>query len=104
MHHVTKDGIQPSEEHVKAIINFLEPDSYTTIQQFVGMVGHFRHFIAHFAQLVRPLNNHLEGNASKLKAHKVILSQKAKEAFNLLKQTLLHAPVCRLLKALCAGD
>ena len=25
----------------------------------------------HFARLVRPLNNHLEGDASKLKAHKV---------------------------------
>ena len=59
------------------------------------MVGHFRRFIAHFAQLVRPLNNHLEGDASKLKAHKVILSQKAKEAFNLLKQALLQAPVLK---------
>ena len=33
----------------------------------------------HFTWLVRPLNNHLEGDASKLKAHKVVLSQKAKE-------------------------
>ena len=72
-HCVTKDGMQPSEEHEKAITNFLEPDSYTLIQQFIGMVGHFRHFIAHFVQLVRPLNNHLEGDASKLKAHKVVL-------------------------------
>ena len=48
-HHVTKDGVQPSEEHMKAITNFPEPDSYTSIRQFVGMVGHFRHFIAHFA-------------------------------------------------------
>ena len=31
MHCVTKDGIQPSKEHVKAITNFLEPDSYTSI-------------------------------------------------------------------------
>ena len=59
------------------------------------MVGHFRHFIAHFAWLVRPLNNHLEGDASKLKAHKVALSQKAKEAFSLLKQALLQAPVLK---------
>ena len=49
----------------------------------------------HFAQLVRPLNNHLEGNASKLKAHKVVLSQKAKESFSLLKQALLQAPVLK---------
>ena len=30
-HFVMKDGVQPSEEHVKAITNFLEPDSYTSI-------------------------------------------------------------------------
>ena len=88
-HHVTKDGVQPSEEHMKAITNFPEPDSYTSIRQFIGIVGHFRRFIVHFAHLVRPLNNHLEGDASKLKAHKVTLSQKAKEAFGLLKQALL---------------
>ena len=30
-HCVTKDGEQPSEEHVKAITNFPEPDSYTSV-------------------------------------------------------------------------
>ena len=49
----------------------------------------------HFARLARPLNNHLEGDASKLKAHKVTLSRKAKEAFGLLKQALLQAPVLK---------
>ena len=51
----------------------------------------------HFAQLVRPLNNHLEGDASKLKAHKVVLSRNAKEAFSLLKQALLQAPVLKFM-------
>ena len=46
---------------------------------------------------MRPLNNHLEGDASKLKAHKVVLSQKAKEAFSLLKQGLLQAPVLKFM-------
>ena len=59
------------------------------------MVGQFRCFITHFTQLARPLNNHLEGDASKLKAHKVVLSQKAKEAFSLLKHALLQAPVLK---------
>ena len=95
VHCIMKDGVQPSEEHVKAIMNFPEPDSYTSIRWFVGMVGHFRCFIVHFAHLVRPLNNHLEGDASKLKAHKVTLSRKAKEAFSLLKQALLQAPVLK---------
>ena len=82
---------------MKAITNFLEPDSYTSIRRFVEMVGHFRCFIAHFTRLVRPLNNHLEGDASKLKAHKVVLSWKAKEAFSLLKQALLQAPVLKFV-------
>ena len=73
-HCIMKDRIQPSEEHVKAIIDLPEPNSYKSIQQFMGMVGHFRHFIAHFTHLARPLNNHLEGDTSKLKAHKVALS------------------------------
>ena len=37
----------------------------------------------------------MEGDASKLKAHKVVLSQKTKEAFNLLKQALFQAPVLK---------
>ena len=44
---------------------------------------------------MRPLNNHLEGDTSKLKAHKVVLSWKAKEAFSLLKQALLQVPVLK---------
>ena len=30
-HCITKDGVQPSEEHMKAITNFPEPDYYTPI-------------------------------------------------------------------------
>ena len=92
---------------MKAITNFPEPDSYTSIRWFVGMVGHFRHFITHFAHLVRPLNNHLEGDASTLKAHKVTLSQKAKEAFRPVKTGPPSTPspqVHGLFKALCSGD
>ena len=59
------------------------------------MVGHFRWFIAHFTHLARLLNNNLEGDASKLKTHRVDLSWKAKQAFNLLKQALLKAPVLK---------
>ena len=51
----------------------------------------------HFAQLARPLNIHLDGDASKLKAYKVVLSWKDKEAFNLLKQALLQAPVLKFV-------
>ena len=47
--------------------------------------------------MARLLNNHLEGDAAKLKAHKVVLSRKAKEAFNLLKQDVMQAPVLKFV-------
>ena len=96
IHHVTKDGIQPSEEHVKAIIDFPKPDSYMSIRQ-VYRDGQtlLTCLLYTFTHLARPLNNHLEGDASKLKAHKVTLSQKAREAFQLLKWSLLEALVLK---------
>ena len=59
------------------------------------MVGHLRWFTACFAYLARPFNKHLEEDAVKLKAHKVVLSRKAKEAFNLLKRAIIQAPVLK---------
>ena len=84
-HLIDKDGIRPSKEHLKAILEY----------PFIGMVGHFRRFIANFSRIARPLHLHLEVDASKLKAHKVKLFQNAKESFNLLKQALLMAPVLK---------
>ena len=70
-----KDGVQPSEEHVKAITNFPEPDSvqlHLTVCRDGGPILGVSSCT--LVRLARPLNNHLEDDASKLKAHKVVLS------------------------------
>ena len=88
-----KDRIRPSEEHLKVILEYPEPDSCTSRRQFIGMVGHFRRFVANFSKILWPLHLHLEGDASKLKAQKVKLSWNAKESFNLLKQAFLTTSI-----------
>ena len=38
-HHVSKEGVQPSKESLIAVAGFAQPQTYTEIQAFVGLVG-----------------------------------------------------------------
>ena len=46
---VSKAGIRPSNINVKAIAEYAPPQTYTKIRAFLGLVGHYRHFIKGFA-------------------------------------------------------
>ena len=41
-HHVSKGGIWPSKENLKAVAEFAPPQTYTEIQAFLGSVGHYQ--------------------------------------------------------------
>ena len=47
-HKVSKAGVQPSDTNVKAIAEYAPPKTYTEIRAFLGLVGHYRHFIKGF--------------------------------------------------------
>ena len=57
------------------------------------MTGFFRRFIKGYFKIAKPLNNLLEGEASKLKAKEVDLPPDALEAFKELKLRCMMAPV-----------
>ena len=57
------------------------------------MVGFFRWFIKGYSKIAKPLNDLLEGEASKLKAEEVELSPDALKAFEELKLRCMTAPV-----------
>ena len=63
-HKVSKEGIRPSNINVKAIAKYAPPQTYTKIRAFLGIVGHYRHFIKGFAQITQPLNKHLAGEGT----------------------------------------
>ena len=69
------------------------PQNYTEIQRFLGATGFFQHFIKNYTRIVRPLNELLEGEASKWKAQLVDLTPEAVEAFDLLKTKCVTTPV-----------
>ena len=67
-HKVSKAGIRPSNTNVKAIAEYAPPKTYTEIRDFLGLVGHYRHFIKGFAQIAQPLNEHLVGEGASKKS------------------------------------
>ena len=38
-HQVSKEGMRPSKENMKAVAEFAPPQTYTEIQAFLGLVG-----------------------------------------------------------------
>ena len=92
-HKVSKAGIHPSDINVKAIAEYAPPKTYTEIRAFLGLVGHYRHFIKGFARITQPLNEHLMGEGACRKVERVSLSEEALKAFEMLKQACMNTPV-----------
>ena len=63
------------------------------MKSFVGLVGHYRHFIKGFAKIAVPLYDLTSGNNKDKKSEHVDLSPEALEAFDCLKAACLQAPI-----------
>ena len=69
-HHVNKKGLLPSKKNLEAIAECLPPDTYTKVKSFVGLVGHYRHFIKGIANIAAPLYDLTNGeNKDKKSEH-----------------------------------
>ena len=92
-HQVSKWGIWHSNTNLKAITECALLQTYTEIRAFLGLVGHYRPFIKSFVWIAQPLNKHLAGEGASRKSEWVSLSDKALEAFQVLKQACMNSPV-----------
>ena len=93
VHWVLKEGVWPSNSHLKAIAKCAPPQTYTEVHAFLGLVGHYRRFIKGFTCIAQLLNDHLtKGGASRMSEH-VLLSKYALKAFEALKQAYMTAPI-----------
>ena len=92
-HKVSEEGMKLGDDGLKGIAEMAPPANYTEIRRFLGATGFFWRFIKNYAQIAGPLNDLLEGEASKWKAQPVDLPLEALEAFNTLKMKCMTAPV-----------
>ena len=72
-HEISAKGMKPGTANLKAIAEMAPPKTYTEIRRFTGMTGFFRWFIKGYSKIAKPLNDLLEGEASKLKSEEVDL-------------------------------
>ena len=92
-HKVSEEGMNPGEEGLRSIAEMTPPQNYTKIRRFLGATRFFWRFIKNYTHIARPLNDLLEGEASRWKAQPVNLTPEAVEAFDLLKTKCVTAPV-----------
>ena len=92
-HHVSQKGVLPLKKNLESIAQCPLPDTYTKVKSFVGLVGHYRHFIKGFGKIAAPLCNLTSGDNKDKKSEHVNLSPKAHEAFNCLQAACLQAPI-----------
>ena len=92
-HEISADGMRLGTANLKAIAEMAPPKTYTEIRHFTGMTGFFQRFIKGYAKIAKPLNDLLEGEASKLKNEELELMPEALQAFKDLKKKCMMAPV-----------
>ena len=96
-HHVSQKGVLPSKKNLESIAQCPPPDIYTKVKSFVGLVGHYRHFIKGFARIAAPLYDLTSGDNKDKKSEHVNLFPEAREALNHLKAACLQAPILAFL-------
>ena len=96
-HKVSPEGVLPSDAHVRAIRNLIEPASGNELMRFLGLMNYFSRFIDHFADIARPLYEVLKGTGfSKKRVKKRLIisdwitrwGQEQREAWRTLKELL----------------
>ena len=85
--------MMPGNVNLKGIAEMAPLANYTEVWRFLGITGFFRRFIKNYARIAKPLNDILEGKASKLKSEAVTLPPDALDAFEKLKMCCMMAPV-----------
>ena len=92
-HHVNQKGVPPLKKNLESIAQCPPLDTYTKVKSFVGLVGHYRHFIKGFAKIAAPLYDLTSGDNKDKKLEHIDLSPEALEAFDRLKAACLQAPI-----------
>ena len=92
-HEISADGMKPSTLNLEEITEMTLPANYTEVQHFLGMTRFFPRFIKNYAHIAKPLNDILEGEASKMKSEAITLPPEALEAFEQLKMCCMTVPI-----------
>ena len=86
-HVVSAAGVKPDPAKVEKVRHYPNPTDVTKVRQFLGLASYYRKFIPGFARIAHPLTRLTKKDV------KFEWTHECKDAFNLLKQCLITAPV-----------
>lgn len=85
---VNEAGINTNPEKVSAIVNYPVPKNVKDVRRLLGMATWYSRFVHNFASITSPITNLLKKTKTKF-----VWTDEADSAFNMLKTTLISAPV-----------
>lgn len=90
-HVITRTGIKPDPDLIKAVTNFPQPTKIRELQSFLGLTGYYRRFIKNYAKIAEPLLKQLRNSSHN--NHHLQWSRECAQAFETLKAKLTTAPI-----------
>ena len=91
-HIVGQGSIQPEDSKMAKIRDTTQPTTKKQIRSFLGLVGFYRRFVPHFAEIALPLTEATKAS----KPNIVKWDDRCEQAFQTLKARLCSAPICCL--------
>jgi hypothetical protein len=89
-HVLSPNGVSSDPSKLSIVQNWPSPTNTKELISFLGLVGYYRRFVKNFGMTARPLNDLLKKNTL------FTWTEHTEQAFQLLKQSLLTAPVLAL--------
>ena len=88
-HIISDKGVAMDPAKIEAVESWPPPRSIRALRGFLGLTGYYRKFIAGYGTVAAPLTALLKREAFRW-------TEEAEEAFNLLKQALMSAPLLQM--------
>ena len=89
-HVISSNGVSTDPHKIQAVKDWPVPSNIKDVRGFLGLTGYYRRFIKHYSLISRPLTLLLR------KGTPFVWSVTTQETFDLLKQTMVTAPVLAL--------
>ena len=91
-HHVSKEGIRPSQKYIEAVTKLPYPTDHTGVRHLLGLFGHYRRFIKDYAKKTKGLRRFLSGDHASKKKEPVELLDSDRAEIDALKTALVNSP------------
>ena len=82
-HQISAEGLQPTQEKVRAILDAPTPQNVSQLRAFLGLINYYGKFLAHLSSTLAPLYKLLE------KKSKWIWGKDQEKAFQMAKKQLI---------------